>query len=55
VSLTLWATPAIPRHIHLLQDEIFEIKSGVLAAVINGKHVTADKNSGPVVIPKGAR
>ena len=44
-----------PLHIHLLQDEIFEIKSGVLAAVINGKHVTADKNSGPVVIPKGAR
>lgn len=43
------------RHIHLLQDEYFQVEQGVLGAVTNGKEHALTKDDGILVIRAGTR
>lgn len=44
-----------PLHIHLRQDEHFEVQQGVLGVVRNGKEYAVSKNDGRISVPSGAR
>ncbi|KAK7729332.1 hypothetical protein SLS63_006205 [Diaporthe eres] len=44
-----------PLHIHLRQDEHFEVQQGVLGVVVNGKKHAVTKNDGRISVPSGAR
>lgn len=43
------------RHIHLTQDEYFEVLKGSLGFVLNGKEGVLNPKSGPGLIPAGGR
>lgn len=44
-----------PLHIHLRQDEHFEVQQGVLGVVVNGKEHAVSKGDGRISVPCGAR
>ncbi|KAK2609449.1 hypothetical protein N8I77_002946 [Diaporthe amygdali] len=44
-----------PLHIHLRQDEHFEVQQGVLGVVKNGKEYAITKDDGRISVPSGAR
>lgn len=44
-----------PLHIHLRQDEHFEVQQGVLGVVINGKQHAVTRADGRISVPSGAR
>ncbi|KAH8767421.1 hypothetical protein F5883DRAFT_522015 [Diaporthe sp. PMI_573] len=44
-----------PLHIHLRQDEHFEVQQGVLGVVVNGKKHAVSKGDGRISVPSGAR
>ncbi|KAG8158053.1 hypothetical protein KVR01_011814 [Diaporthe batatas] len=44
-----------PLHIHLRQEETFEVQQGVLGVVLNGKEHAVSKDDGRIVVPCGAR
>ncbi|KAH7323180.1 hypothetical protein B0I35DRAFT_194131 [Stachybotrys elegans] len=44
-----------PLHIHLKQDEYFEVEQGILAAEIDGKEHKLTKGDGPLVIYRNSR
>lgn len=44
-----------PLHIHLRQDEHFEVNQGVLGVVVNGKEHAVSKGDGRISVPSGAR
>lgn len=44
-----------PLHIHLRQDEHFEVRQGVLGVVVNGKKHAVTKDDGRISVPSGAR
>lgn len=44
-----------PLHIHLRQDEHFEVQQGVLGVVVNGKKHAVTKDDGRISVPSGAR
>lgn len=44
-----------PLHIHLRQDETFEVQQGVLGVAVNGKEHAVSKNDGRITVPCGAR
>lgn len=44
-----------PLHIHLRQDEHFEVQQGVLGVVVNGKKHAVSKKDGRISVPSGAR
>lgn len=43
------------RHIHLLQDEYFQVEQGVLGAITDGKEVAITKDDGILCIRAGSR
>jgi uncharacterized cupin superfamily protein len=44
-----------PLHIHLRQEETFQVQQGVLGVVVNGKKHAVSKDDGPISVPAGAR
>lgn len=44
-----------PLHIHLRQDEHFEVQQGVLGVVVNGREHAVSKGDGRISVPSGAR
>lgn len=44
-----------PLHIHLRQDEHFEVQQGLLGIVVNEKRRAVSKEDGRVSVPAGAR
>lgn len=44
-----------PLHIHLRQDEHFEVEKGVLGVVVNGREHAVSKGDGRISVPSGAR
>lgn len=45
----------IPRHIHLRQEETFDVEQGVLGVEKNGVEFAITKDDGPVSISPGVR
>lgn len=44
-----------PLHIHLRQDETFEVQQGALGVVVNGRKHFVTRYGGPITVPRGAR
>lgn len=44
-----------PLHIHLRQDEHFEVQQGVLGVVVNGREYAVSKGGGRISVSSGAR